>query len=355
MIELAKHIEILLLENDCVIVPGMGGFIAHYRTAKHDEDSDEFCPPARVIGFNARLTMNDGLLVQSYMQAYNTDFPDATRKIEKVVTQIKEQLYTTGQVELNRIGVLYYNMNGTYSFEPYSESLLTPSLYGLERFTFPALMQTQAESIRETEQAVVPAQTPLSLPERKTVFRMPYRHIWQNVAAVAAVILLFFLLSTPVENTYVDSENYASLGSPGLFDAIRNHSVVTRVSENKAKPAASQARRAKAVAASVPTAEHPAVRTETVPAAKTEQPAAKATGDARGYYIIIASLPDAAKAEREIGKFKAAGYESVQLLKSDGRFRIALAHYSKQSDAYRKVQEVRTDARLKDAWVFYKK
>ena len=26
MIELAQHIETLLLENDCVIVPGFGGF-----------------------------------------------------------------------------------------------------------------------------------------------------------------------------------------------------------------------------------------------------------------------------------------------------------------------------------------
>ena len=31
MIELARHIEILLLENDCVIVPELGGFIAHYQ------------------------------------------------------------------------------------------------------------------------------------------------------------------------------------------------------------------------------------------------------------------------------------------------------------------------------------
>ena len=29
MIELARHIEILLLENDCVIIPDFGGFIAH--------------------------------------------------------------------------------------------------------------------------------------------------------------------------------------------------------------------------------------------------------------------------------------------------------------------------------------
>ena len=31
MIELARHIEILLLENDCVIIPDFGGFIAHYQ------------------------------------------------------------------------------------------------------------------------------------------------------------------------------------------------------------------------------------------------------------------------------------------------------------------------------------
>ena len=78
MIELAKHIEVLLLENDCVIVPGLGGFIAHYCSSKYNKETHEFCPPVRSIGFNPKLVMNDGLLVQSYMQAYNTDFPDAT-------------------------------------------------------------------------------------------------------------------------------------------------------------------------------------------------------------------------------------------------------------------------------------
>ena len=36
MIELARHIEILLLENDCVIIPDFGGFIAHYQPARNN-------------------------------------------------------------------------------------------------------------------------------------------------------------------------------------------------------------------------------------------------------------------------------------------------------------------------------
>ena len=64
MIELAKHIEYLLLENDCVVIPSLGGFIAHYQPAHYEESEGIFLPPIRSIGFNPQLTMNDGLLVQ---------------------------------------------------------------------------------------------------------------------------------------------------------------------------------------------------------------------------------------------------------------------------------------------------
>ena len=83
MIELAQHIEVLLLENDCVIVPGLGGFVAHYTAAMRVAEENVFLPPTRIIGFNPQLKMNDGLLVQSYMAVYDTVFSDATRYCRK--------------------------------------------------------------------------------------------------------------------------------------------------------------------------------------------------------------------------------------------------------------------------------
>lgn len=62
MIELAQHIEVLLLENDCVIVPGLGGFVAHYTPAMRVAEENVFLPPTRIIGFNPQLKMNDGYL-----------------------------------------------------------------------------------------------------------------------------------------------------------------------------------------------------------------------------------------------------------------------------------------------------
>ena len=114
MIELAKHIEILLLENDCVIVPDFGGFIAHYQPAYYEEAEELFIPPTRTVGFNPQLTMNDGLLVQSYMQAYHTDYSDALNSIEKKVNVLKESLYKGETVEFHGIGSLRYNIYDEY-------------------------------------------------------------------------------------------------------------------------------------------------------------------------------------------------------------------------------------------------
>ena len=67
MIELDRHIEILLLSNDCVILPNFGGFMAHHVEARHDDSDGAFLPPLRTIGFNPKLTLNDSLLAQSYV------------------------------------------------------------------------------------------------------------------------------------------------------------------------------------------------------------------------------------------------------------------------------------------------
>ena len=48
MNNLFKHIEYLLLRNDCVIVPGFGAFIATNLPARIDYEKERFyLPPAR--------------------------------------------------------------------------------------------------------------------------------------------------------------------------------------------------------------------------------------------------------------------------------------------------------------------
>ena len=96
MIQLGRHIEILLLDNDCVIVPDFGGFVAHHVSARYDEDDHSWLPPMRTLGFNAQLRINDSLLAQSYVNAYDISYPEALRRIEDEVEELKQLLANEG-------------------------------------------------------------------------------------------------------------------------------------------------------------------------------------------------------------------------------------------------------------------
>ncbi len=375
MIELAKHIEVLLLENDCVIVPGLGGFIAHYCSSKYNKETHEFCPPVRSIGFNPKLVMNDGLLVQSYMQAYNTDFPDATRKIKVVVEALKEKLYQEGHVCLNQVGTLYYNINGVYEFEPAENGFFTPSLYGLAAFTAQKLPFKPTMAIEPLRQK--PA---MRLPRHKQAYS--YQRWARNAVAVAATILLFFLFSVPVKNTYVDEANYASLGSSGLFDAIRNQSaascVLSPVSQAAGGKEEQPQAQKKQVKNNVNTLKPVAVKTEKVEAlskagqtvrqAKKEANVSKVSSqketvktspavpkNGKASHVIVASLTNSADAESVVESLKKKGYTEAQTVVSQGRYRVSLYHYTDKAEAYKKVQELKKQEDFASAWVFTSK
>ncbi len=372
MIELAKHIEVLLLENDCVIVPGLGGFIAHYQSATFREETEEFCPPSRTIGFNPQLVLNDGLLAQSYMQTYNTDFPDATRRIEKTVAIMKEQLYQQGQVDLNNVGTLYYNMHGAYEFEPVKNGFFTPSFYGLSTFTLKPLSAEKAEEPKHLE----------LIPKIKTTKKS---HKWiNNVAAIAATILLFFTLSTPVANTYVDEADCASLGTSGLFEVIRSQSAASKMMANDKSQTANAQKRQESLKPKVvkiekvapanakeaptanaeqkvqkapvaPTVEKKEVKPEQKEAKPDNKPSEKLAASANKYAIIIASLNTLDDAKKEVSRLHQAGHANATLIESQGRYRIAIATYGNASDAYNKLKEVRKNERFASAWVFTSK
>ena len=135
MIGLSQHIEVLLLENDCVIVPGLGGFVAHYTPAIQLEEN-MFLPPTRTIGFNPQLKLNDGLLVQSYMAVYDTNFSDASKIVEDEVSELIIMLHKEGKVDLDNVGEIRYTIHDTYEFIPYDNKITTPYLYGLDSFLF---------------------------------------------------------------------------------------------------------------------------------------------------------------------------------------------------------------------------
>ena len=380
MIELAKHIEKLLLDNDCVIVPELGGFIAHYQPARYEEGERIFMPPYRSVGFNPQLMMNDGLLVQSYMQAHHTDYPDAVREIAQGVGALKDKLFQEGVVELPGVGSLYYTIRDTYEFHPELNGVLTPSLYALDSFLIKPL------AFEQVEEEICPECVEKKVPRE---FNMRWLN---NAVAVAVAVILFFVLSVPVENTYVEKGNYASLGTECLFDAIRSQSMATTLSAEakepqrnkthvtpvavkveKVAPAVVEAPKEESKAAVVETKVETKVEAKVAPKAEVKKevkaeavkaekkvasvakPAVAPKASKKNFHVIVASLPTLSDAERILKGYKQNGYSEATVVEGNGRFRIALYSFSDKASASKKQNELKQIDAFKDAWVLTSK
>ena len=397
MIELAQHIEALLLENDCVIVPGLGGFVGHYTPAVRLAEENRFLPPARVIGFNPSLKMNDGLLVQSYASVYGTSFSDATRRIEHQVCRLQNKLYEEGKVELANIGELRCSVYGALSFVPFDSKLTTPYLYGWQGFEMRELqaMPQQRTAAAGADKSVAP------IHRRRRNFRMQGAVIRHAMSAVAAV-LLFFLLSTPIENTGMMEENYARLMPSELFSQMGHPSlVVTPVGLDvpavaqqqpkkkvtvpvavkevkvkaattakamptektvKAAPAEKAAKAApaektvKAVSAEkaakdikAASAEKAGQTAKVIPAEKLV-PAEKA---AKPYHIIVASVGSEQDAHRMAEQLKQKGFSKACAVIGNGKMRVSIQACSSEAEAYKALKEIRAMEAYQSAWVLH--
>lgn len=359
MNDLAQHIETLLLENDCVILPELGGFVAHYSPATRIEEEHTFLPPTRTIGFNPQLKMNDGLLVQSYMSVYGTNFADATRTVNKKIQELIASLHESGKVVLPNVGEIHYTIHGTYDFVPYDNQMTTPSLYGLDSFEMKPLAPLRTPA----------ATTTLAKPQRRMRTLRPNRTYLTNAVAMIAAVVLFFLFSTPIENTEVIQGNYARLLPEELFEQMGKSSLAVTPVEQPAlsgqktpsvqpqnRPATNgnKTRQAKPIVMREVkvkdlSADKPAANKGQAAAQKTPAPAVQQAK--KPYHIIVASVANEKDAQDLAAQLKDKGYAGASAIIGNGKMRVSIESFATQAEAYRSLQTIRLNKSYENAWV----
>ena len=360
VIELERHIEILLLSNDCVIVPDFGGFMAHHVDAHYDEDEGLFLPPQRTLGFNPQLKINDSLLAQSYVEAYDISYPEAVLRIEDEVNELKMHLQTKGFYELSSIGTLEFNENGNYVFTPCEAGILTPDLYGLCSFEMTPLKISAApvpETVEEEEEEKEATQifniNPLERDvetteaeaeveaedeEEEDVVRIKFSWI-RNAVAVAAILLAVFFAAMPTGKTEMMTRAISNINSNLFFGMMSKDTNTSKIEISKAD------------------IQKPTNKADTISKLekiKTEQ-TVKAEPVKKGYCIVLASQVSKRNAEMFIERLKAKGLDSAEIYvkqKAQSIRRVVCGNFQTQEEAYNELRKIHKDEELKDAWVY---
>lgn len=131
---LDKYIRELLLLHDCVILPGLGGFILSYAPAKIHNIQHVFSPPSKQIRFNRSLQANDGLLANHIAAQNNISFKKANNIIVSYVTDCHDRLNKVRTLKLKNIGILYYDQERNIQFKPDTTVNYLLDSFGLSSF-----------------------------------------------------------------------------------------------------------------------------------------------------------------------------------------------------------------------------
>ncbi len=153
--ELKRYITKLLQEHNCVIIPEFGGFIANYKSATIDHQSNRILPPSKSILFNAKLTTNDGLLGNSIVNQEKITYPEAIGFIAKEVDFWQKELNKGQRIDLGEIGFLFKD-NERIVFEQSRELNLLLNAYGLGSVNFVDFSKKEKESNSEIKKEITP-------------------------------------------------------------------------------------------------------------------------------------------------------------------------------------------------------
>lgn len=368
MRNLARHIEHLLRDNDCVILPGFGGFIAQAVPAYYMSKEALFYPPSRNISFNAAITMNDGLLAQSYMKSYQVDYARANYMVDMAIEQLRDTLDEEGTVVLPHIGTIKQDIYQSIQFMPEEAGISSPHHFGLGSFLIKELHQLHQSS--ETQQQHQPIITHTA----KTINLHINKNMLRQVMSTAAVLLLLLMVSLPTGNhkpTDIASLHLTNMitvlpaaqqemGSVHETDAIESTSnkgisiidptVIIHTTNIPAvdMPASDVTVPASPFEASQILAENSSQPTEIA----TEVPQADAMIlPKKVYHIIVASLPNHRGAEETLNQYIDKGYLNASLVERDNRIRISLTQFTNKTEANSYLSALRTKEGFANAWL----
>lgn len=189
MEKIDKHIEELLHNHDCVILPSFGGFITSKMPAFYNKFTSVFHPAKKKILFNKHLVFNDGLLATQVAEKKSMSVEEANQLLIQFKDDCFLRLNEEGRIEIEKVGVLFFDKEKNIQFQQSNTNFLKES-FGLTALSIEKLKKETVKPVTkfvaiERKEEVKQDRKPIVAikPEKKTSKR--------NRKALLLPLLLF--------------------------------------------------------------------------------------------------------------------------------------------------------------------
>ena len=154
---LSKMVKELILDDDRVVLPGLGCFVAEIVPAYFSDKGYTINPPYRKLYFRARPDEGDAL-IEFYAKSNKVDYDIAEKVIKDFVAELKSVLHVKKTVVFPGLGRLRATKENNVFFVADEDLDIYPEGFGLE----PISLKTHQESREEVAAAVASLKNVLS-------------------------------------------------------------------------------------------------------------------------------------------------------------------------------------------------
>lgn len=322
--KIENQISELLKEQDCVIVAGLGGFIANYVPAEINPVTHVFTPPSRKVAFNAALRNNDGILANHLVRTFGIGYAEAVSQIEKQSVAWAIMLNQGEKVIIESIGHLYTDKEHHIQFVPEKTVNLMDDAFGLASFS------TQPVSGQERLQK--PYYKALRTNAVKSGRKLPSSLKWAAILLPLAALSFWSAYNTgQVKTIYQNQASVMPAPAQASNEATADPFAVTeRLPE-------------------IP-AEELLVTDTKIEVELSELTEAKTEPD--HYFIITGAFGVKENAENLLESLLAKGYKAtIAGQNRNGLYRVSIAGFADKEIALQKTEEFRR-GEFPGAWLF---
>lgn len=348
---IVKYISDLLYDHECVVIPGLGGFVSSYQSASIHPVQHQFNPPSKNLMFNEALQNNDGLLANYISTKQRISYETAVEKINEFVADIKNVLANGEQFSLENIGNLYLGRDGNLQFDQNNRMNYLKDAYGMSSFVSPAIRR-ESVSTPKVVKPVFAQQTANTRNNQNAGFLI-------RIAAAVIVVLTLGVFGygylknaapeaqqTNIMTSLNDIVNHQPEVSQDL-NAQKNEDVIPSAPENpvEIKDDASSVliNKEASTVAETPAEEKPEAK-ENPDNAEVLSPApeVKPVKTQKMYHLIAGSFQDDSNTGLLIQKYADLGYNpSVIGPTENGYFRVSIIAYLRKDEALIELKKVR--------------
>ena len=146
---LSKMVKELILDNDKVVLPGFGAFVAEIVPSTFSDKGYTINPPYRKLYFRARAE-EDTMLVKFYAESNKVELVVADKVVRDFITELKTVLFARKTVIFPGLGRLRATKENAVFFVADEDMDIYPEGFGLE----PVSLKTHVETPQEISSAV---------------------------------------------------------------------------------------------------------------------------------------------------------------------------------------------------------